>query len=97
MIRKISVAVALGFSLAFAATAAHAQAEAYPSKPVRLIVGFAPGGGTDIVARLLAQKLAETMGQPFIVENRSGATGMIGAKAVAGAMACELTWPISSR
>jgi tripartite-type tricarboxylate transporter receptor subunit TctC len=87
MIRKISVAVALGFSLAFAATAAHAQAEAYPSKPVRLIVGFAPGGGTDIVARLLAQKLAETMGQPFIVENRSGATGMIGAKAVAGAPA----------
>lgn len=66
-----------------AALAAHAQS--YPSKPVRVVVGFAPGGGTDIVARLLAQKLTESLGQPFVVENKAGATGMIGAKMVATA------------
>jgi tripartite-type tricarboxylate transporter receptor subunit TctC len=54
----------------------HAQ-DAYPAKPVRLVIGLAPGGGTDIQGRLFAQKLTETMGRPFVVENRAGAGGTI--------------------
>src|SRR5262245_35010060 len=55
-----------------------APAQQYPTKPVKIIVGFAPGGGTDIVARFLAQRLSSTMGQQFIVENRPGANSYIG-------------------
>lgn len=57
--------------------------QAYPSKPIRLIVGFAPGGGTDIVARAIAPKMGEILGQSVIIENKSGAAGTIGADLVA--------------
>src|SRR4029077_17166248 len=52
-------------------------ADAYPSKPVRVIVGLAPGGGTDIIARLLAQKMSDNLKRSFIVENRTGAGGTV--------------------
>jgi tripartite-type tricarboxylate transporter receptor subunit TctC len=68
-----------------AASASLAAAQQYPTKPVRIIVGFAPGGGTDTVARVLGQKLSEWWGQQVIVENRAGATGTIGADVVAKA------------
>jgi tripartite-type tricarboxylate transporter receptor subunit TctC len=55
----------------------HADAQEYPSKPVRLISGFQPGGGSDIVARLISEKLGEAWGRPFVVDNRSGAGGTI--------------------
>ncbi len=62
-----------------------AFAQSYPAKPSRIIVGFTAGGPSDIVARMVAQQLTERMGQPFVVENRVGATGTIGAELVAKA------------
>lgn len=67
------------------ATAATAFAQAYPTKPIRLIVPSSPGGGTDISARIIAPKLGEYLGQQVVVENRPGAGTMIGGEAVARA------------
>jgi tripartite-type tricarboxylate transporter receptor subunit TctC len=64
-----------------------ARAQAYPSRPVRIVVGFPPGGATDIQARLMGQWLSERLGQQFIVENRAGASGNIGTESVAKASA----------
>jgi tripartite-type tricarboxylate transporter receptor subunit TctC len=75
------------FAIAVALMACHvdASAQAYPSKPVSIVVPYPPGGVTDVVSRLLAQKLSTRMGVPFIVENRAGAGGTIGTDYVARA------------
>ena len=69
-----------GLALMFAAASA---AQEYPSKPIRMVVGFPPGGGTDVVARILAPKLTESLGQSVMIENRPGATGTTAAAMVA--------------
>jgi tripartite-type tricarboxylate transporter receptor subunit TctC len=74
--RTIVTAVIAGASLAMAGAA---WAQAYPSKPVRLIVPFAPGGTTDIIARVLSEKIGTSLGQTMIVENKAGGGGSVGA------------------
>lgn len=70
-------------TLAVLALASLAHAQPYPSKPVRIIVPFPPGGGTDIVARAVGQKLTESLGQTFIIDNRGGAGGTLGSEMAA--------------
>ncbi|WP_455287207.1 tripartite tricarboxylate transporter substrate binding protein [Cupriavidus necator] len=81
--RRHALALLSCLALYVAAPAAHAQA--WPSKPIRLVVPYPPGGPTDIVARVVGQKLSDKLGQPLVVENRPGAGGNIGAEAVAKA------------
>jgi tripartite-type tricarboxylate transporter receptor subunit TctC len=79
--KAMSVAVLVVASFAAAGVAA----QTWPAKPVRIIIPFAPGGSTDLQARLLAKKFTESLGQPFVADNRAGASGMIGTEVVARA------------
>src|SRR5690348_13687520 len=82
-----SVLAGLGAGLgSLAVAAAHrAAAEAYPARPISLVVPWAAGGSTDILARIIGQQLFASMGQPVVIENRTGASGNIGTGAVARA------------
>lgn len=73
------------FSVALLAAAASAHAQSYPARPVRLVIGSFPGGGIDLAGRIVAQKMAENLGQQVVVDNRGGANGVIGMEAVAKA------------
>src|SRR5438874_11128880 len=77
--RTLALVFAALFSLA-------ANAQSWPQKPVRFIVPFAPGGATDIAARMLGEKLAQVWGQSVVIENRAGAGGGLGAAGAARAM-----------
>jgi tripartite-type tricarboxylate transporter receptor subunit TctC len=87
--RKGVVVVAVLFAaVGLAAPHAHAQGSSvvkFPERPIRLVVGFPPGGATDILARILSQHMAESIGQPVVVDNRGGASGTIAAAMVAKA------------
>jgi tripartite-type tricarboxylate transporter receptor subunit TctC len=84
MYRLLSLAVGSLIGLTLAASSVLAQV-AYPTRPIRMIVPFVPGGTTDVLARIIGERLEQTLGQPVVIENRGGAGGNIGADAVAKA------------
>jgi tripartite-type tricarboxylate transporter receptor subunit TctC len=92
--RRTLLASAVG--AAFSAAGGVARAQSYPSRPIRLIVPFAPGGTTDIVARVVAEKIGGPLGQQMIVENRAGGGGLIGATDVAHASADGYTLGVAT-
>ena len=88
MYKKLTAACSFVLSLAAVAGASIAYAQtAFPTKPIRLLVGYSPGGPTDVTARVVAQKLSEQLEQPVIVENRAGAAGTLAAERAASAPA----------
>src|SRR5439155_7364854 len=94
---RLSAYGALALGLGLALVQASAQTARYPDRPIKILVGFAAGGGTDVAARILAQKLTENLGQSVLVENRPGASGMIAADAVAKSAADGYTLMMGSQ
>ena len=94
---KRSLLALLGLAAGLAAMAGQAQTARYPDRPVKVLVGFAAGGGTDVAARILAQKLTDALGQTVMVENRPGASGMIAAETAAKSPADGYTLMMGSQ
>src|SRR5260370_15446524 len=87
--------ILLSLAIFVCAVSIHAQ-DGWPAKPVKFIVPSSPGGGTDLYARILAQALGEALGQQFVVENRPGASGNIGAAAAASSAPDGYTFLVSA-
>src|SRR5437762_9078745 len=81
--KRLSRLLAVCLALAALAAPALSEAQTYPSRPIRWVVPYTPGGITDSVTRLVAQKLQESLGQPIVIENKPGANSMLGADLVA--------------
>ena len=96
MTRRIAIATLAALGIAILLPGGSALAQAWPSKPVRLIVPYPPGGGNDNLARIFAQKLGERLNQPFVVENRPGAGTLIGSEIAAKSAGDGYTLLLSS-
>ena len=94
---RILLGFLLSLALASASRAGEDQTARYPDRSIKILVGFAAGGGTDVAARILAQKLTERLGQSVVVENRPGASGMIAAETVAKSAADGYTLMMGSQ
>ncbi len=101
--KLLKIALAITAGAAMPGAIRDALAQSYPAKPIRIIVPFPAGGTTDIIARIVGQRMSESMGQPVIIENRGGAAGSIGADAVAKSapdgytiLMHNITFPLSS-
>jgi tripartite-type tricarboxylate transporter receptor subunit TctC len=95
--RTWCVLLSLILAAGVAAGSAAAQTAKFPDKPIKMLVGFSAGGGTDVVARILAQKMSESLGQTVVVENRPGASGMIAGEVVAKSPADGYTLMMGSQ
>src|ERR1041385_2121578 len=97
IISRLMLGVVAGAALAAGLAAQGAAQTKYPDHPVKVVVGFSAGGGTDVAARVIAQKLTEATGQTFVVENRPGASGLIGSEQVAKSPADGYTIMVGSQ
>ncbi|SIS99168.1 Bug family tripartite tricarboxylate transporter substrate binding protein [Paracoccus saliphilus] len=93
--RRAALGAICAVAASIASVGAHAEGGAYPTKPVKLVVGFPPGGSTDVVARILADSMTTALGQPVVVENRDGASGAVGVAYVASSDADGYTVGLS--
>src|SRR5260370_13502548 len=88
---RLVFSVGAALTLAVASIDRAESQEAFPSKPIRILVGFAAGGGNDLLARIVAQKLSENIGQPVVVENKAGRPGRLAAAYIQGPPAAGCT------
>lgn len=97
LLRTLVAAALICLTCAASGTQVRAQAQSWPSRPVRIVVPYAPGGNSDVMARVVAQRLTEAFGQPFVVENRVGANGALAADTVirSGPDGYTLLWAVT--
>jgi tripartite-type tricarboxylate transporter receptor subunit TctC len=96
-VRSLLILAGLVLATSLAVAESSAQPAKYPDKPIKMLVGFSAGGGTDVIARILAQKMTDGLGQSVLVENRPGASGLIAADAIAKSPADGYTLMMGSQ
>jgi tripartite-type tricarboxylate transporter receptor subunit TctC len=94
---RVGFGFAFGLALSVCLAPASGHAQKYPDHPVKVVIGFTAGGGTDVAGRIIAQKLSEATGQTFVVENRAGASGLLASEQVAKAAADGYTIMVGSQ